>query len=408
MKVLHTVESYYPQKNGMSEVVRHISENLVKLGHEVYVATSYNEYRKELIYSGVEIIEFKIYGNAVNGIKGEIEEYKNYLLNNDFDIIVNFAAQQWATDICFEILNKIQAKKIIVPTGFSALYDFKYNYYYEQIPKYLNQYDSVIFTSKYYRDFEYSIKNGLNKFCIIPNGASKTEFLKKYNFNLRKYLKLNSNQKIILHVGSYTEIKGHNECLKIFNKVNDKNTHIVFLGENFNKDLGIKFSSKVNWFKYFSYNRIFKPWFWLNFVQFIILFINNKINKIHLLNLDRDSLIQSYKDANVFLFPSNLECSPVVLFEAMASGTPILVSDVGNSREIISNSNAGKLLPSQILKNGYTKIDVLESSRILNRLLTANNILEILSINGKKYWLDNFTWEDISTKYEKLYLSLLK
>ena len=40
MRILHTVESYYPQKNGMSEVVRQISEGLVQLGHEVFVATT--------------------------------------------------------------------------------------------------------------------------------------------------------------------------------------------------------------------------------------------------------------------------------------------------------------------------------------------------------------------------------
>ena len=97
----------------MSEVVRQISEYLVKKGHEVVVATSYCKQRDVSQINGVEIKSFKISGNFVNGYSGEIEEYKKYILNSNFDIISNFAAQQWATDLCFEILPNIQAKNLI-------------------------------------------------------------------------------------------------------------------------------------------------------------------------------------------------------------------------------------------------------------------------------------------------------
>ena len=40
MKILHTVELYHPSQGGMQEVVKQISERLVKLGHEVTVATT--------------------------------------------------------------------------------------------------------------------------------------------------------------------------------------------------------------------------------------------------------------------------------------------------------------------------------------------------------------------------------
>ena len=35
MKILHTVEFYHPSQGSMQEVVRQISERLVKLGHKV-------------------------------------------------------------------------------------------------------------------------------------------------------------------------------------------------------------------------------------------------------------------------------------------------------------------------------------------------------------------------------------
>jgi len=40
------------------------------------------------------IEEFDIKGNLVRGLKGETEKYKEFLINSDFDIITNFAAQQ--------------------------------------------------------------------------------------------------------------------------------------------------------------------------------------------------------------------------------------------------------------------------------------------------------------------------
>ena len=147
MKILHTVQSYLPAKHGMSEVVSRISEYLVKRGHEVSVATSYNPQRHENVLNGVSIIPFKTSGNSVIGLEGETEKYQNFLLDSDYDIITNFAAQQWATDLALPILDKIKAKKVFVPTGFSALYNPNYQDYFADMKDYMKQYEMNIFLS---------------------------------------------------------------------------------------------------------------------------------------------------------------------------------------------------------------------------------------------------------------------
>jgi len=63
MKILHTVESYLPSRHGMQEVVTQLSEKLVLMGHDVTVATSYDENRKSNIINGVKIADFNIKGN---------------------------------------------------------------------------------------------------------------------------------------------------------------------------------------------------------------------------------------------------------------------------------------------------------------------------------------------------------
>lgn len=408
MKILHTVESYFPLKNGMAEVVRQISENLVESGHEVYVATSYCDNRDFCEFNGVKIVQFKISGNLVNGILGEQSEYINYIIENNFDILTNFAAQQWATDICLLHLNKIKAKKFLVPTGFSSLYNPLYKNYYNDILGYVNKYDKVIFLSENYRDINYLKENEFENYVVIPNGASKKEFDQKYDFNLRSYLGINSNLKVILHVGSYTEIKGHKEALDIFLRLKNKNTVIVFVGENFFYDLGIKFASKFHWGRYFSFTRILRPWYWLNLYYYLKITFSGLKSNIFLVNLSRDKLVESYKQSDLFLFPSNLECSPVVLFEAMASKTPFLSSDVGNALEIANLSNSGIILPTKNTIDGLATIELSKSVEILKELLMSDNKMSKLSGNGYEFWKLNYTWENIAKKYETLYFNTLK
>jgi len=86
MKILHTVELYYPSVGGIQEVVKQVSERLVKVGHSVTVATTKLSNRKSKVINGVNIEEFEISGNLVRGINGEEKKYQNYLINSNFDI----------------------------------------------------------------------------------------------------------------------------------------------------------------------------------------------------------------------------------------------------------------------------------------------------------------------------------
>ena len=136
MKILHTVESYNPDVSGMSEVVGQISTALVAMGHDVTVACSAREHRTDFEVGGVKIIQFKIRGQYACGITGvDMAQYQDYVLNSDFDIITNFAAQQWATDLLLPILPKISAAKVFVPTGFSKFYANEFKEYFDKLKR---------------------------------------------------------------------------------------------------------------------------------------------------------------------------------------------------------------------------------------------------------------------------------
>ena len=134
----------------------------------------------------------------------------------------------------------------------------------------------------------------------------------------------------------------------------------------------------------------------------------NYKKRILVRSFSRLETVQAYKEANLFLFPSNIECSPIVLFECMASKTPFLTSDVGNSKEIIKWSNGGLLLPSKINEDGFCKVDIRKSAKMLEELFSNPQKRSIMGESGFKVWLKKYSWEKIAIQYENLYEELIE
>ncbi|WMW24307.1 glycosyltransferase family 4 protein [Methanolobus sediminis] len=389
MKILHTVEFYHPSVGGAQEVVRQLSERLAQLGHDVTVATTRLPERDFTIFNGVKIKDFSISGNAVRGFSGEIERYKEFILESDFDVIMNYAAQQWTTDLMLPMLDKIPSKKVLVPCGFSGLYSSEYREYYEQMKIWLKKYDACVYLSNDYRDINFAKKNGVdNKSIIIPNGAGEDEFSKKVNIDIRAKLKIPHNHFLLLHVGSHTGLKGHREAITIFKKSNIKDATLLIVANDINVrcTLNCHLAEITN-----------------HFCKLLHFTDKHIIVKF----LSREETVAAYHEADLFLFPSNIECSPLVLFEAMASKTPFLTTDVGNAKEIIDWSNGGELLPTLQYLNGYVKADINASIDVLQNLFYNPQKRQNLAINGYKKWILSFTWEKITRDYENLYFNVL-
>lgn len=388
MKILHTVEYYDPFPGGMTEVVKRISEGLVKNGHSVTVATTKHPNRSVFFLNGVNIIEFDITGNSVLGMTGDTTQYLDFLLKSDFDIITNFAAQQWATDIMLPILKEIKGKKIFVPTGFSAINNPSYRQYYERMVTWLKQYDKNVFLSNVYQDIEFARKHGISNYTIIPNGASAEEFLSTNYENIRGFLKISKKTFLILHVGNHTGIKGHAEAIRIFKESNITDSTLVIIGGAYSPKCYHSCKIKEFLFKCNLLNVIRKK-------------------KIIIRSLTRSQTVSLFLSSDLFIFPSNIECSPIVLFECMASKTPFLTTDVGNATEIIDLSKSGVLLPTVKHKNGLSYANIEPSITIIENLYKNQKLRKFMQENGFKIWLEHFTWEKIILEYEDLYKEII-
>ena len=390
MNILHTVELYSPSQGGMQEVVKRLSETLVQLSHSVTVATSKLPEREFNKLNGVTIKEFDIGGNFVKGVSGDIEKYQDFVRKGDFDIVTNFAAQQWATDAILPILSEIKAKKVFVPTGFSALYNPLYKEYFENMKGWIKEYDMNVFLSNDYRDINFARMYGLEyrKIKVIPNGASANEFSSNITGNIRKKLRIPQNCFLILLVGSHTGAKGHIEAMEIFKKARIKNTVFLIVANSFERGCTDYCKMHASLFRFSVKGNL-----------------SNK--KLIVTSLNRKETVSAYKEANLFLFPSKIECSPIVLFEACASKTPFLTTDVGNSREIIEWTQGGMLLPTKKDRKGFSHVMIDESTRMLEKIRYDQKLLNNLAEKGYMSWKKKFTWERIANQYESLYKNLL-
>ena len=250
----------------------------------------------------------------------------------------------------------------------------------------MREFNMNVFLSYTYQDTIFARKHGIKNTIIIPNGASEREFTGMPIEHIKTKLKIPETNSLLLHVGSYTGSKGHLEALRIFLKANIKDTTLLFIGQN------PEFITKAFGRKHRYIDIPFQQ------------LSNNK--HIMVVNLNRSDTIDAFYDSDLFLFPSRIECSPIVLFEAAASGTAFLATNVGNIKEIIEWTSAGLTIDTKFENNkGHANIE--HGAILLEKLMGDHSLRRQLGINGQQAWKNQFTWEIITRKYESLYHSLI-
>ncbi|MBC8509603.1 MAG: glycosyltransferase family 4 protein [Chloroflexi bacterium] len=424
MKILHTVEFYAPSVGGAQQVVRQLSERLVQRGHAVTVATTALPERKAKTINGVRIEEFEISGNVVRGFRGEqseIERYQEFLINSDFDVMLNYAAQQWTMDLIFPVIDRIPYRKIMIPCGFSGLYEPAYQEYFINMPTVMRGYDHLVFHADDYRDTNFARQHHIEHFSIIPNGASETEFA-RVDGAFRERYRIPDDVPILLTVGSHTSLKGHRLCLEAFQRLDIQRAILVIIGNVFTSPGGWRRFARSVWSELRSRNvsqaikMLLRAMFggiapgclpddrmrsrWINLKG-----LGKK--RVLLLDPPRADVLAAYQAADLFIFGSNVEYSPLVLYEAVASRTPFVSLACGNAAEIAAWTGGGVVAPTLQKEHGYVDGDAEIFAQIIADLLVDQPKRKNLSDVGYHTWAKKFTWDEIVSRYEELYSFVL-
>ena len=428
MRILFCCEFYAPSVGGVQEVMRQVAERLVKAGHQVTVATSALKDRHFESLNGVQIKEFAVSGNLVRGIFGEDDSYRDYVVNGNFDAVMIKAAQQWTFDALWPVLDDITIPKIFIPCGFSGLYEPAYVEYFLAMPKILGKFNHLVFYASHYRDIDFARSHGLSNFSIIPNGASEIEFGVTPDSTFRQRHKIANNSFVFMTVGSFTGLKGHLDLVKAFSNMaipEGKHATLILNGNDCS-NVRIKGVRLLGQFygiaKAYGWKYAFKHGLKLGLWRLGVKISNtntpqetaSKTNKqfkdryVIISNFARAELVQAYMATDLFTFASNVEYSPLVLFEAAAAGTPFLTVDVGNSKEIAAWTGAGIMCPSYKDEKGYTRVDEAVLAHAMEQSMLDKPKLAELGAIGRRSWKEKFTWEKISHQYEQIFIKLDK
>ncbi len=385
MKILHTVEFYEPSVGGAQEVIKQISLQLVKRGHDVTVATTATTSRRYATGNGVRVEEFAVSGNEVRGFHGDTKRYQEFLLHDSFDVMMNYAAQQWASDLAFSILPRIPYHKVLSPCGFSGLFNPAYGDYFLALPQILKRYHHLIFHSYSYRDIEFAKQHSLTPCSVIPNGAAKYEF-DVVDSTFRSRYGIPADIPLLLTVGTHSGIKGHELLIEAFRKARLGPAVLVMVGNPQQGGCSKSCHLRAARVKVFSLGQ---RW-------------------VLLLDPLREDVVAAFHAADLFVLGSNFECSPIVLFEAMASKTPFVTVECGNAAEVVSWSGGGVVVPTDKLVNGFVRGRLDELVQAIERLMNEPDERMRMAKAGHRAWQERFTWEKLAVEYEKLYESTIE
>ena len=134
--------------------------------------------------------------------------------------------------------------------------------------------------------------------------------------------------------------------------------------------------------------------------------LKNQVKKLNLENhvkllgyISNEEKYQYYKDCKVVVVPSRWDCQPITLFEAAASGKPVIASNVGGISEMIENNKDGILIEAGNSKQ--------LAENILN-LLSDSQLKRKISINARKKVEDKFDSKIMANRTKEFYENIIE
>lgn len=342
--------------SGISNIVlRNVSymKNKYHIDFTIYSGTSKKE--KEIInFNGIEIRKYPIKHIfrefcLLDGIEEDLK-------NQKFDLVHSYYYGYVFAKYGFDFAIKNNIPHILTPslhTYHKSLFRYMlFSLYSVVYGKIITRSSKVLTTSIYEKNY---IENKFKNFNVDVLGAPiNAIFYKK---------KKKSNKNIIIgYVAILEKWKGALDAFNIFKNLNKKydNLEFIFIGKG----------SLENHFK-----------------------ANADKNFTFMKNLENDEFAQSLANIDILLSPTYYEAFGMINVEAMASGTPVICTDVGPLKEIIGNG--GIVCERNELENSVVKL-------IENKKLQAQ-----LSVNARKKALE-YKEDKIADKLYKIYKSIVK
>ena len=401
MKILFVQNRFYPAIGGAERHTYLLSKYLAKKGHEVTVYTTTSLSKDDVLSIALSppfFVKPKINANLPK------EEFIEIFTVKRFDMRLRFWSFNWIPEMFKKLKVTAHEFDIIHAHGYHISSSLAGCYYAKKCKKpfILTAHDLIIpddlptdaklFKKIYDKTFgRYLLKNStrlialtedqiqqyaerggdVSKIRIIPNGIELDKYRNaKTNPDIIAKYGIDDVDKVLLFVGRIDKYKGIQDVIEAMPEILSKHHNIKFIvvGGDYGYKCELKkLSEKLN-------------------VDKSVVFTGN---------ISKEELIELYKRADIFVFPSKMEGFGIVLLEAMASGTLCIAYSIPSVRKIIKDNENGVLVKNK--------------NELLDKILYyLDNVEEKKKIetNAFKY-VENYDIKSIITKlvmiYEEIY-----
>lgn len=355
---------------------------LQEQGYEVHVAanfeqgsTSSNErveqFKKEL--KEKNILYFQIdFSRNVSNIPQNIKAYKQIkklLKDNKYEFI---HCHSPIGGVCGRLAAKVTNTKVIYTAHGFHFYKGapKLNWMiYYPIEKVLSYITDVLITINK-EDYELAKKKMKAKVVeYVPGVGVDTNKFDEVVIDKnekRKELGLSKDDIVLLSVGELNKNKNHEVIIRTLAKLNNPNIHYVIAGRGNLESYLDELSKELNIEK-----------------------------QVHLLGF-RTDISELYSISDIFCFPSYREGLSVAMMEAIASGLPVICSNIRGNNDLVCENNNGFLCTKNSSEEFLDKIKELISDRSLMHKMRENNKIRI----------NDFDINIVEKHMKKIYISI--
>jgi len=121
---------------------------------------------------------------------------------------------------------------------------------------------------------------------------------------------------------------------------------------------------------------------------------------VHFLGqLGRDELLAAFRNADMFVFPCHFQSWGLIVFEAMASGLPVIISETAGASEVLTKGDTALLVPP------FNPEKIADAAA---QLYEQPELYEKLSTRGRSFVEANISWDNYAHSMLELFYRALK
>jgi len=233
---------------------------------------------------------------------------------------------------------------------------------YYPIEKWLSRYTDVLITINKEDEERARLSFNARKVCYIPGVGVPVDKYKDNELNVdekKKELSIPKEAFVVLSVGELNKNKNHETVIRAIKKLNNKNIHYVICGRGPLRSRLEKIIDEMN-----------------------------LTSNIHLVGF-RSDIKDIYKISDLFVFPSFREGLSVALMEAIASGLPIVASNIRGNTDLIKHNINGYLINENSIEDYASKIKCVYDGDVKLKKVDLNgvnfDVAEIMKVMREIY-----------------------